>query len=181
MAAPTLVATIPGGVAGTAANWDGPTTLSRVTASFNVTAGDVLVFVGASEDGTQTFNAPTGGSLTWTSQVNIGTANANSRVVIYTATATSTTSMTVTASLVSSNAHWGFRVYQFSDASIGSPASSQAGSTVAPSQAITTAGDNSALVYISADWNATDGSTGGPTPRVWRGTTLAQPGQRRSD
>jgi hypothetical protein len=168
MAAPTLVATIPGGLQGALANWDGPTAgTTRVTSSFNVTTGDVLVFVGASDDGNQTFSAPSGGSLTWTSQVNIGTASASCRVVIYTATATATTSMTVTGTIVGSS-HWGFRVYQFSDASIGSPASSQLGAGVAPSQAITTAAANSALVCICADWNATDGSTGGPTPRVWR-------------
>jgi hypothetical protein len=60
---------------------------------------------------------------------------------------------------------WGFRVYQFAaGASIGN------GGIVGfrldrctESQAITTTQDNSAIVYVGADWTATDGAT-----RTWR-------------
>jgi hypothetical protein len=169
MAAPTLVATIPGGLAGSAANWDSATSSpsTRTTAPFNVTAGDVIVVDVGSEDGITIFGTPSGGGLTWVQQAQLGTAGANCRAAMFTATATATTSITVsiTATWASGVSWlWGFRVYQFAaGASIGAVASSASGSTVAPSQAITTTQDNSALVYGGFDWTATDGST-----RAWR-------------
>jgi hypothetical protein len=162
MAAPTLVDAIPANGSPNA-NWAQNSATTRVTNSFNVTSGDILVAVMASEDGAQTFSAPTGGSLTWNQQAQLGTAAANCRAAIYTATATTTTSITVTCTNSVGGKYWGFRVFRFaSGASIGAVASSASGSTVAPSQAITTEQDNSALVYVAGDWTATDGAT-----RTW--------------
>lgn len=169
MAAPTLVATTPGGVSGNA-NWAVSTGTTRVTASIPVTTDDVLVAVMAAEDGALTFSSVTGGGLTWASQAQLGAATANCRAAIFTTTATATTSITVTVTVNASGRNWGFRVFQFSDASIGAIASSASGSTVAPSQAIITTQDNSALVYVAGDWTATDGTT-----RTWRAINSITP------
>jgi hypothetical protein len=173
MAAPTFVASTPANATPTA-NWSatGATNTTRSTASFSVTAGDLLIVVAGGEDGAVTFSTPTGGSLTWTQQANLGTSGANSRAAMWTATASSTTSITVSLPSSSSTVQcFGFRVYQFSGASIGNVASSQSGSTVAPSQALTTTQANSAIIYIGADWTATDGSA----TRAWRAINSITP------
>jgi hypothetical protein len=164
MAAPTPVATIPANATPTA-NWTSPGASStRSTNSFSVTTGDILVFVSATEDGQHTIATPTGGGLTWAQQAQLGTAAANCRAAIYTTTATATTSITVSSTTGGTNHSWGFRIFQFRDSDgIGTVASSASGSTVAPSQAITTTQDNSALVYVGADWTSSDGTT-----RTWR-------------
>jgi hypothetical protein len=161
VSAPTFVAAIRPAVgwAGQAA----PNT--KTTASFNVTAGDILVVLGAADDSPNTLGTPSGGSLTWTQQENNGPAS-QTRAAIWTATASSTASITVSMTAggsVSSSSVWGFVVHQYRNAAIGAHTSVAGASGTAPSLALTTTADNSAISYISADWNAVNGAT-----RTWR-------------
>ena len=75
---PTLAATY-------TAFQDSSNTASLVTASFTPSASDVLVIKAIVADGFSTFGSPSGGGLTWTSQVNIGPTG-TSRVRLWTAT-----------------------------------------------------------------------------------------------
>lgn len=161
MAAPTFIAAIRPTV-----TWGVNATATRTTASFSVTAGDVLVVLAAAEDASSTFSGISGGSLTWTQQENVGTATATARAALYTATAASTTTITVSLTISNSAANWGFVVHQYRGSTGVGAHASQAGGTsgVAPSQALTTTGANSAISALIADWTATDGSS----TRAWR-------------
>lgn len=161
-APPTFVAAI----RQTATPWAQQGTVAKTTPSFSVTAGDVLVVLAAMADANDAFSAtPSGGSLTWTLQENVGTATTTARAGIWTATASSTTSITVTMSTNNTANCWGFVVYQWRGSDGVGAHTSQANATsgVAPSLALTTAAANSAICYINGDWTATDG-----TSRTWR-------------
>jgi hypothetical protein len=141
---------------------------TRTTPSFNVTVGDILVVLGTMEDGGASFSGITGGGLTWTQQVNVGTSNASCRAAIWTATAASTTSITVSLTGTSGGGvdhYWGFVVHQYRDSDgVGASASqNNAVSGVAPSLALTTSQANSAISFVDGDWTASDGTT-----RTWR-------------
>jgi hypothetical protein len=156
--APTRIAVIHP----TVGPWSNAAGSTRTTASFNVLAGDVLVVVGGTEDAGATLAAPTGGSLTWAQQENVGTASSSGRAAGWTATVDVDKSMTVsiTATLGVFN-FWGFAVLQFRGSQgIGAHANqNNAASGVAPSLALTSLRDNSSVVYINVDWTAADGST----------------------
>lgn len=167
MAAPTFVGTyVP------ASNWgstaDGAT---RTSTSFDVVTGDILVIMGQAALSDKSFAAAgpsaTGGSITWTSQINVGTSGNFNRGQAYTgivgATATG-----ITVSWVNDGGtgtrFWGFRIthWRGSDGIGASPASGTVAAT-APSRAITTTQDDSAIMAQFGDWSAVDGAV-----RTWR-------------
>jgi hypothetical protein len=163
MAAPTFVTSVE-----PASNWGTTASgVTRTTASFSVLAGDVLVAVSASENQTFTEITPTGGSLTWTTVKATATTNsAGTGLNSWTATVDVDKSMTfaLTAAGTVSGHFWGFAVYVFrGSAGVGASAvTEQVSGSTNTSQALTTLQANSAVLIISADWNAVDGTT-----RTW--------------
>lgn len=143
------------------ATWS--STASPQTSSVTTAIGDVLVAF-ATCFTTETISTPTGGtSLTWALQRSI--VNVASRNTLYAWTATATTAETFTFSLARAGGtkEWGFTVERWSASTgIGATAIINAASS-APSLAITTQADHSAVVVFDADWNAADGAS-----RVWR-------------
>ena len=134
------------------------------TVSVTVAVDDVLVCCGVVENGNATLATPTGVTgVTWTLQQSI-VIDAN-WAASYVWTGTATQAGTFTASIVRSGfaISWGYRVSRFSGSTgIGATAKTNV-SGAAPSLAVTTTGDNSALIVNSNDWNAVDGTT-----RTWR-------------
>lgn len=151
MAAPTFA-----GEAETAWNSNS----SPRTQSVTVTAGERLVVIGSSEDGSTTLATPTGGSLTYTLQQSVVVA---SYCTVYVWTATASSSATFDVSITASGGgQFGFNVLRFSG-SDGFGASTKTNvASGAPSLSLTTGSANSAIVAINADWNAGSGS------RTWR-------------
>jgi hypothetical protein len=137
------------------------TNASPKTASVTVSPGDGLVVIGVTEDSSTTLGTPTGGGLTYANPQSINISN-NCSVYAWTATSATaqTFSVSVSAAGNASN-HWGMNVLQFS-ATAGFGASNKANSTGAPSLALTTQRDNSAIVVVSGDWVVVDGSA-----RTW--------------
>jgi hypothetical protein len=135
---------------------------SANTGSFSVTAGDLLVILGSSEDSQRTLGTPTGGGLTYTLAQSVVVTN-NCTVYAWTAVCTSTTSITVTITVAGGSGAklWGFNVLRFRGGAVG--ASSKTNNTGAPTLNITTTRDNSAVAVINSDWAAVDG-----TSRTWR-------------
>lgn len=136
---------------------------SPKTVSVTVQAGDILVVSGVMESSGSSLATPTGGSLTYSLKTS---SNESSYTQTYIWTATATGSATFDVSISSTGpAFWGFTVDQFRDsAGVGaSSAASTFNASGAPSLAITTEGDSSAIVAAVGDWNATDGAS-----RTWR-------------
>lgn len=145
----------------------------KTTQDFDVMAGDVLVASIMTEKYTSSASATsrgdvrsvTGGGLTWTLRQQQATGNGvNTVAAIYTATVDvdKTMSVIVIVNQDYGQMAWGVDVYNFRG-STGIGASSKTGTTGAPSLAVTTTGDDSALVVANADFNAVDG-----TSRTWR-------------
>jgi hypothetical protein len=133
------------------------------TQSVTVNNGDLLVIVGVTADSVTTLNTPTGGGLTYTAR---GAINVSSRCSVYAWSAPATSGQTFTLSVTRSGTtgvFWGFNVLRFSgSAGIGAnPSTNAAGA--APTLNVTASQANSAIVVVSADWNAVDG-----TSRTWR-------------
>jgi hypothetical protein len=145
------------------AAWSTSTTPKSVTASW--AAGDVLVVVASSADSAATIGTPTSTGLTFTLAQSIVVT---SRCTAYVWTAVPTAAATNQAISVATTANpqlvpWGVNVLRFNSSDgVGASAKANA-ANAAPSLAITTTNQSSALVVISADWNATDGAT-----RTWR-------------
>jgi hypothetical protein len=163
MAAPTFNSSVE-----PATNWASAASAgTRTTASFSVLAGDVLVCVAASENQTFTEATPVGGSLTWSAVKATTTTNASGTGLnSWTATVDVDKSMTVaiTCGGTAGTRFWGFDVYVFrGSAGVGASAvTAQVAGTTNATQALTTTQANSAVLIISADWNAVDGTT-----RTW--------------
>lgn len=138
--------------------WDN-TTSPKTTASFAVQTGDVLVAFAVVENHGSDITI-SGGSLTWTERQQVNVTN-YTRVYVWTTTATSSTSITVTFTRGASR-FFGGNVLTFRG-SAGVGASAKTNTTGAPSLALTTTTDNSAIVCVNGDWNATDGAS-----RIWR-------------
>lgn len=106
---------------------------------------------------------PTGGTgLTWTAvgQINIAL---NSVVAVWTATATTAETFNLSVNTAGGAPKGGIDVVKYTGSDgFGNSATGNASGS-APSLAITTAHDNSAIVAWFADWNEVDGST-----RTWR-------------
>ena len=135
------------------------------TASFNVTAGDVLVATGITSDNAATLaiDDNTSTSANWINQKTVSVA-AYDWVGTWTKIVTNTEAMTVTFSRTGSGAIlYGGSVITFRG-SDGVGASSKTNVlSGAPSLALTTLADNSAIVVANGDWSAADGAS-----RTWR-------------
>lgn len=136
------------------------TSADKSTASFAVQTGDVLVAYSVLEDHSAEVISMTGGGLSWTQQQLVNVTD-YTKVYIWTAVATSTTSITVTFLRGGGDRWFGGNVLTFRGSS-GVGASSQATGSGTASVGLTTTEDNSAIVVVSGDWNAADG-----TSRVW--------------
>lgn len=151
MAAPTRVSSA-------ATAWNATT--SPKTLDVAVQSGDWLVIVGITGDASTTLNTPTGGSLTYASQV---TSTASSRCLTQQWTANATSSTTVTVSVTSGNTSnaWGFAaiVFRGSDGPGATATSTQSGAQSDAIVSITTTHANSAVVWADGDWAAVDGAT----------------------
>lgn len=144
------------------------TSTTPKTVSVTTQAGDVVVVYAVLENGNATgFSAttPSGNSITFTSQQQVHINNSWTDVGIWTGTdATGGTSWTLSLSASGlSGQHWGVgcMVFRGSDG-IGVSNKANA-SAAAPSVSLTTTQDNSAIVVVSGDWDADDGSS-----RTWR-------------
>lgn len=135
---------------------------SANTGSFAVTAGDLLVILGSSEDSVRTLGTPTGGGLTYTLAQSIVVSN-NCAVYAWTAVCTATTSITVTITVAGGSGArlWGFNVLRFRNAAVGT--SAKTNNTGAPTLNVTATRENSAIAVINSDWAAVDGAS-----RTWR-------------
>lgn len=155
MAAPTFVAEYE------VSSWGSSTTPKTV--STTVAAGDLLVVAGATEDTGNTLNDPTGGSLTYTLRQSVTVASYSGA---WGWTAAPGGSQTYTLS-DDKNADiggwWGFTALRFSGTDGYGTSTKTNVSSGAPSLSITPTQDNSAIVVIVTDWNATDGAS-----RTWR-------------
>ena len=140
--------------------------LAPVTSgSFGVQAGDLLVVYGTSEAANTVMNI-SGGSLTWTTQQDIGANNGNyADGMIWTAIVDVNKSMTFTINANSQRFGGTLTIWR-NHGGIGAVAG--AISSGAPSLTITTQKANSALVVADGDWNAVNGGT-----RAWRTTAGA--------
>lgn len=153
--APTLSAATPALVFNDTAG-----TTSLVTASFTPANGDILVVKATNGDANQTFGTPSGGSLTYTSRVNVGTSGSSTRTAIWTAPVTTGAAMTVTLTFTNSRARM-MRVEVWTGALLAaSPAThSVVGGSGAPTDSITTAANGSVVTWINGDWAAVDGTS----------------------
>lgn len=137
-------------------------------ATVSVQPGDVVVNAAGSENGSWQPGAPSGGGLTWTNEAGpVGTTDQYGSTRMSSAVANATTSLGVSQSVTSG--YWGHVAAAFRGSDgIGAVASNQNAGT-APSLSITTTQDNSAILVIIADWNATSGSN------TWRQVNGSNP------
>lgn len=156
MSAPTFVAAYSTGYTGVG-------TSKSVSVARN--AGDKLVLYAMSEAGDASFGTPVLSGVTWTLVEAQGVGNGlRSEVVVWIGEATTSTTSNASLSNAEDEVQWGFTVVRFSgSAGFGAAESTNNGTgSAAPSLAITTTADNSAIVCAVADWNADDGA------RTWR-------------
>lgn len=133
-----------------------------LTGSVTVNAGDVLSIFGMTESNTYTLGTPSGGGLTYTLQQSIVVVD---YCTCYVWTATSGSSQTFTLSITMSGGtgFWGWNCLRWSGSDgIGNSTKTNVASG-APSLALTTGTDNSAIVAANGDWQALDGAS-----RTWR-------------
>jgi hypothetical protein len=147
-------------------------TTPKTTATITSTAvGDVLVSLACAENGNATALAPTLSGETWVAQEEGGVSGVSCEIDARTCIiASSGSSETVSVAATGAGSDWwGANVLQFTGSDgVGAAESAFAGSG-APSLAITTTQDNSAIAVVVADFNAVDGAS-----RTWRavnGTT----------
>jgi hypothetical protein len=136
---------------------DGANGFTLATPSFTPAAGEVIVIKGVIEDAFASFGSPSGGGLTWTQRVNIGTAFGTSRCTVWTATVGATPSaMTVSVPFSGYPMPHAMLVERWGNAKLaGSPALlSSSGSGSAPSGTCTTVAAQSVVSWVNADRNA---------------------------
>jgi hypothetical protein len=134
---------------------------TRTVTGLSVVSGDMLVFLGAQEDVSGTFSAPTATGVTFTSRQVNATAN-NCRSNAYTAPIVSTNASLTVSATVPSGKYSGFGLFLVRGGVFGT-SSKETNTSEAPDLTITTTKANSVLLYLQADWNAGDG-----TSRTWR-------------
>jgi hypothetical protein len=145
------------------ADWDTEGGTTR-TVSFAGTAGDKVVVCMASENGS-TINPPTiandGAALTWTTEETFDGGNPQCVIAMFSTTLDTTRTVAVTLTVAANTEAWGVGAWVGGSATgIGASElthNTSVGSS-APSLGITTLADNSAIVCINADWNATSGA-----------------------
>lgn len=150
-----------------------PPTLVSVTASnfldttdpegvaVTTQAGDLVVVGALGESNAVTFVTPTGNGLTYGLAQSISLAS-NAAASLWTAPDPTGGSFTVSVDNSGSSLQYGLLVAVFRDSN-GFGNSSKTNTSGAPSLGLTTGNDNSAILAITADWNAADG-----TSRTWR-------------
>lgn len=132
---------------------------SAKTVSVTVANGDVLVIVGITESDGTTLGTPTGGGLTYTPAQSINVVGFTS---LYTWTAPSASAQSFTMSITPGGiggGFFGYNVLRFSGATIGTSTKTNVTGPSAPSLALTTTQDNSAVVMGCGDWTAADGAS----------------------
>lgn len=132
------------------------------TTSVTIDQNDVFVIIGVAENSSTVVGPPTGGSgITYTHQQSVTVAS-NARVSAWTAIGPSTQTYTISVPSDSGTNWYGFNVFRFSG-SDGVGATAKTNSTGAPSLALVTTGDNSAIACANGDFVAVDGAS-----RTWR-------------
>jgi hypothetical protein len=149
------------------ASWSDQAAASHVTAAFNGSLGDVLVGLTGFADSATSPSAPnltttSTPAETWTEHT--ATTSTASDTWLQSVTAilsAARTGMTVTNTKNGGpGVPYGHDIAQFSGSDgLGAFAASTGAGVGAPSLSITTQFDNSAIVYMVADWAATDAST----------------------
>lgn len=147
-------------------------TTPKTTASFNVTAGDLIVVL-CSIENADTPSAVTpsasGGSVTWTSRVTQSTGGQNQSAAYCWTGAVGATATGITVSLArpSSSAltlWWGFSATLVrSHGGVGVTFGGNNGTGSGAPSVAATCSDNSLVLCVVNDWNAIDGTT-----RTWR-------------
>lgn len=156
-----------------ATTWANATT-PKTTASFNVVLNDILVaFAVAASWNQGALSISSNNGLVWTPQQTIYLNNYTA-LALWTAVADTTEAMTVSfASTVKdggSDMWFGGNCLTFRDSDgVGATTKTNA-TTAAPTLNVTTTQDNSALVVVVGDWNATDGAS-----RAWRAINSITP------
>jgi hypothetical protein len=142
--------------------WNSATS-PKNTPSIAVQPGDILVAYAAHENATGTRNLNiSSGALTWTLQKSL-TTNGYAEADLWTATATA--NQTFTVSFTGANGYFGGNVLLFRNSSgIGSSVSA---TNSTPAISITTTKAKSAIVFVTADWNAADG-----TSKIWKNNAI---------
>jgi hypothetical protein len=149
-------------VSATLSAWNASTTPK--TASITTQAGDRLVVgVGCENNAGTGYTTPTGNSVTFGAFTVAGGTGNFGEVGISTATdSVGGTAWTLSVGRGGATGEWGFVCYVFRGSDgFGTPAAGTGSG--GPSLALTTTQDNSAIVYVSTDWNAVDGAS-----RTWR-------------
>jgi hypothetical protein len=134
-------------------------TLTTGSTSVTMTAGDLLVCTFGGENGTiAPSGPPTGGGITWTQQVSIGSGTSQSHQMLWTATAPTTQTATLSWTVPNggTSGRWHYEFQRWTGAGFGTIASAAASTGTL---AITTTRDNSGVAWMSTDWNAGDGAT----------------------
>lgn len=139
------------------------TSTAPKTVSVTTQAGDLLVIVSAVENGSTTFNTPSGNGIAFTSRQIVDLDTNWCDIGIWTGTdATGGTNWTLTVDTTAGGFQFGATCFVFRNHG-GYGASSKTNvSGAAPSLGLTTTQDNSAIVVISADWVPVDGAS-----RTW--------------
>lgn len=156
MAAPTFSATTQSNSPADLATADASTT--RTTPSYSPASGTILVGCGFSEDtGLKPISSISGGP-TWTQQYLDNTASKAS-TALYTATAAGGSITSTVTSSSSFSKKMGLAVLQFTGSDGIGAKNTANGTTGFPSVGLTTTQDNSAVVMLVTDWNATTGTS----------------------
>lgn len=167
------MATPPTFVAEHETSWTSTSTGTAKTASHTTLVGDILAILMAGENGSTTLGLTSGGTGTYVNQENVGSGGNDAKAKIDTAVTgisaqTFNTSVTMSAG---GNRFWGYNSLQFRGSDgIGAAESAVPAGNAAPTLAITTTQDNSAIAVIVVDWNAVDGAT-----RTWRAVNSITP------
>ena len=144
------------------------TTSPRTSSSLTVAAGDVLVVLAAGSSSNGALSVSDSASLTW-SGTSV-TTSGYTPVYLWTATVVTAGSLTVTVTRASGSSYYGFVVLKAASCGgVGTPVTGS-GTSGGPSLAITTTTDNSAIAYISGDYNSVS-----VTSRAWRQVNSVNP------
>jgi hypothetical protein len=150
-----MAPTIAGSIKATSSGATGPT-----TASFTPSANSILVatFVGSNEN--QLLGTVSGGGLTWTKRAEQTPSGTNCTVALWTATAPSSpSSMTVTGAAGTGTGLRFLSVSWWDAAKLATtPATNVALGSTTCSSTITTAANDSVVVWVVGDWNAVTGA-----------------------
>lgn len=154
------MATPPTFVASYASAFSG--SVSPKTVSVTRNTGDIIVVAAWAENSAGTYNTPTLNGVTFTLQQS-QSGGSQAELVVWTGVATTSETSNLSIS-ASSPPQWGFVALRFSGSDgVGATSSgNNATGSGAPSLALTTTGDNSAVICFNADWNAVS------TARTWR-------------